>query len=427
MSPSPSKNSPTIMTTTNITLGYLMTHYPRLSQTFIAAEIRGLQERGYTVRTFSMNMAEPEHLLTADAQERSRQTTYLKASGVRGLIGALKTALAAHPKALAEVMALALKVSGPGLQQRARRLSHLAQAVVLWDVCAREGITQLHAHFGNAPSTIAWFATEIGRRTGSGPQTWSFTVHTLGEIMNTSDSLPTQKTASADATFACCEYTRSQVLRWTAPENWGRVQVVRCGVHIPPTLPEPHPIGSVPKVLMVGRLEQEKGQTVLVEAVEILRRRGIDVDLDLVGGGPLKDALNRQISQLGLEDRVHVLGELEPAEIPHHLQKAAVFCHPSFHEGLPVAIMEAMAQGIPVVASDVCGNPELVINAETGLLATPGDSTALADALERMLSDSDLRERCRVGAFQRVSDRHRESDCIDHLVEALHLGDTHVR
>ncbi len=415
------------MTTTNMKLGYLMTHYPRLSQTFIAAEIRGLQERGYTVRTFSMNMADPQHLLTAEARDRARQTTYLKAAAARGLIRSIRTAFAAHPKALAEVTILAFKVSGPGLQQRARRLSHLAQAILLWEACAEDGTSQLHAHFGNAPSTIAWFATEIGRRTGRGPQTWSFTVHTLGEIMNTDDSLPSQKTASANGTFACCEYTRSQVLRWTAPENWSRVQVVLCGVSIPTALPEAKPMGILPKVLMVGRLEQEKGQTVLVEAIGILKGRGIDVDLDLAGGGPLHDTLSRQISQLDLDDRVHLLGELDPAEIPHRLQAAAVFCHPSFHEGLPVAIMEAMTQGIPVVASDICGNPELVINEETGLLATPGDSAALADALERMLRDETLRNRCRVGAFERVSERHRDSTCIDQLVEALDFGDTHAR
>ena len=183
--------------------------------------------------------------------------------------------------------------------------------------------------------------------------------------------------------------------------------MVRCGIDLDRfAYREPRPLPEVPVVATVCRLSPEKGLSLLLEAVAELGRRGRDVSLVVVGDGPERAAIEATVDRLAIGDRVRLLGELEPAAVADVLADADAFCLPSFAEGLPVSIMEAMATGLPVVATAVAGIPELVVDGDTGVLVPAGRVDLLADGLERILDDDDARRAIAKRARERVTMLH---------------------
>jgi colanic acid/amylovoran biosynthesis glycosyltransferase len=172
------------------------------------------------------------------------------------------------------------------------------------------------------------------------------------------------------------------------------------------------------RVLVVARLVQGKGHALLLEAMAALARRGVDVHADVVGDGPKRVALERIAAELGIAQRVRFLGSIGQDEIREEYRRAEVFCLPSFAEGVPVVLMEAMAMGLPVVASALMGIPELVEDGVSGFLVRPGRADELQDALAAMAADPVLRAamgeagRRRVLEAFNIEDSARELECI---------------
>jgi glycosyltransferase involved in cell wall biosynthesis len=172
------------------------------------------------------------------------------------------------------------------------------------------------------------------------------------------------------------------------------------------------PQSSPPKLITVGRLSSEKGQVVLLRACKLLADRGTKVHLTLIGSGPLEGLIRDEIASENMEAYVELTGELPPEGVRSKLEESDVFCLTSFAEGLPISIMEAMAVGVPVIATSIAGIPELVVNEETGLLVPPGNIEALADALATLLGDRKLQDRMVGAARRRVEERHeRHRNC----------------
>src|SRR5690606_26697366 len=169
----------------------------------------------------------------------------------------------------------------------------------------------------------------------------------------------------------------------------------------------------------VGRLSPEKGHVGLFEAFRAVLAAGIDADLHLVGDGPMRCELETWRSALGLDERIHFLGQLTEEEVAKTIADADVFVLSSFMEGLPVVIMEAFAAGVPVVAPGVAGIPELVVHRETGLLFPPSDWEALADAMVTMASDPGLRARLAERGRRRVAEQHEITRAVRPLLDQL--------
>lgn len=184
-----------------------------------------------------------------------------------------------------------------------------------------------------------------------------------------------------------------------------------------------------PSVLFVGRLRTRKAVAVLLESMSLLRAEGVETKLVVVGSGEQEDLLRSRCRELLLEDRVEFMGNVERSELAGFYQRASVFCLPSTYEGLPLAILEAMAAGLPVVSTGVSGTPEAVDDGETGLLVAPEDAEALAQALGRLLGDSDLQMRMgqqararfeQLFAIERVAARHFE--LFEEMVATLRMN-----
>jgi len=396
-------------------VAYVMTHYPRVALTFISGEIDALERRGIVIHPFAMNAPDRDDLLSDDARSRSERTTYLKTSRRRALGAFVRTAVR-HPLATARLVALALSSAGLDAGLAVRRLAHLFQAALLAETCARRGIGHIHAHFGQAPATIAWFASEIMNFHASGSSRWSLTIHGFQDFVDEKVARLDLKAASAAFVICVSDFTRSQLCRITPPRLWDRYQVVRCGIDLKQfPFRADRALHSRPRIVLVGRLSPEKGQLVLIRAVAALRTRGREVEVVLIGAGSLRGWIEDEIASLGLGDLVSLAGELEPAQVTAQLLDSDIFCLPSFAEGLPISIMEAMATGVPVISTFIGGIPELAINGETALTVAAGNVEALADAIEKIIVEPALRYAMIDFARREVVLRHDREKNADQL------------
>ena len=247
-------------------------------------------------------------------------------------------------------------------------------------------VDHLHAHFATYPALAAWICSRLMG------VPYSFTAHAHDLFIH---RLGLQRRIEDAAFCVGISEHNARILRAVAPGRSADVHVVHCGVHpasLPVRLRAPRP-GVPMRVACVAALRPYKGHHVLVDAIARLARAGEAVELDVVGDGPRRGALERQCAQLGVATRVHFLGGLTEPAVAEILDQADAFAQASVvqrngdTDGIPVALMEAMAAGVPVVASRVSGVPELVRDGETGLLAPPGDAAALADALRTLRAE----------------------------------------
>lgn len=410
-------------------VAYVMTHYPRVALTFIAGEVDAVERLGGEIFPIVVNSPAPEDLTTEEARERQRRSLYLKASPAR-LLGATLAAFAAHPIKFTKLKFAAVRSARTDIGLMARRLIHLCYGALAARHCRANGVGHLHAHFGQVPATIAWFACEILNFRAGARATWSFTIHGFQDFVDDALARLDLKAASASFVIGVSDFTKSQLCRVSDPRYWDRFHVVRCGIDLDAfALRSPRPMRDVPRIIIVGRLSPEKGHVILLDAVSKLAARGLDVEVEIVGGGPFEQEIRREEAVLGIEDRVIRSGELLADEVARRLADADIFCMASFSEGLPISIMEAMAVGVPVVTTWISGIPELARDGDTAMTVPPGNSEALADAIERLVSDSGLRERLLTAGREAVERMHERDtnaavmaamfrDLINHKVQS---------
>lgn len=403
-------------------VAYVMTHFPRLAMTFITDEVHQIEATGGRIVPIAMNSPGDADLSTATARSDRDRTMYVKARGARRLAWNATRFAVAHPMGFARLAVRAIRSGGTDPAIVGRRLVHLCEAVTVAEHARRNGVRHLHAHFGQAPATIAWFAAAIGNIDEPGQWSWSFTIHGFQDFVD--EAVARLDLKARDAAFVVCisDFTKSQLCRITDPALWDRFVVLRCGIDLDAFAPRSsRPLREVPRISVVGRLSPEKGHIVLLRAVAMLRDRGVAVELEIIGGGPFEGELLAEQSRLRLDDRVVHRGELLPAAVREQLADADIFCLPSFSEGLPLSIMEAMAIGVPVVATGISGIPELAINGETALTVPPGNVQSLADALQLMITDDEMRTRLVEQASITVRRRHDLVRNVAALADRLRL------
>lgn len=362
-------------------VAYLVNTYPRASHSFIRREIRALEARGVQVHRFAMRSDRAALKDPADLAEDGR-TEHLLKGGAAPLLAALVRA-ALRPGRLAAALRLALACGAhgagqgapPGTGGRLRHLIYLAEAAKVAERCRALGVAHVHAHFGTNSATVAMLAHALG-----GPR-FSLTVHGPEEFdAPLALSLPAKLDRAAFA-VAVSGYGRSQLCRWAPPEAWPRLHVVHCGIEpaaFPPAAPMP---SGGPHLVAIGRLDVQKGFPLLIEAVALAAPALPGLRLTLVGDGPLRPLLERRAAEAGVADRIAFAGWQDEFGVRAALAEAQALVVPSFAEGLPVVIMEAMAAGRPVIATAIAGIPELVVPGETGWLVPAGRAAPLAAAI----------------------------------------------
>jgi glycosyltransferase involved in cell wall biosynthesis len=369
-------------------VGYVLDRFPCASETFIANEVRGVAECGIEVTVFAVRAGKAGVTVPAEV-------VYPRSVSEAGPYGSLRSA----PGLLTE----ALRVEGPSprhLPAALRRSGIVRRFAAEAD---RRGIRRLHAHFATLPAALAFM---IGRLTGARV---SFSAHAW-DVYVEPGRLP-RKLARADFCVTCTE-ANARFLRRLAPDEGGaRIVTIYHGTDLERFTFRPRErTASPPLVAAMGRFVPKKGFHTLLRACKLLAE-GMEVRCEVAGEGAMAARLARLAARLGLEGNCAFPGWLPYEETPQFYDRADVVAVPSVRgpdgnrDGLPNVVVEAMACGVPVVASALSGIPEAVEHERTGLLVPPGDPAALATAIERVLTDAALRARLVAAARRRVEER----------------------
>jgi glycosyltransferase involved in cell wall biosynthesis len=391
----------------------IVSRYPAVSHAFIVREVRALRRRGIDVHTFTIRRPGRHELLSAaDRDEDARTFAVLPPRPLR-LIAAHARALVSHPLRYAGTLAAALRLSPPGARQRLWRLFYFGEAMLVWGECRRRGLRHLHAHFANVGSEVALLAARFG---GAG-WSWSFMMHGSTELFDETPHRLPEKIRRARLVVCNSDFTRAQLMKLVAREQWDKLHVVRCGIDARAFASRRQRTPGPLQVLTVGRLVPGKGHALLLQALYLLRARGVEVEATIVGDGPERDGLEALASELMLQRQVRFAGAVGQDELPVWYERADAFCLPTLAEGLGVVLLEAMAAGLPVVSTRVMGVPEVVGDEATGLLVSPGRADQLADALERLAASPELCERLGRHGRMRVDNEFSLDAATTRLIE----------
>jgi colanic acid/amylovoran biosynthesis glycosyltransferase len=315
-----------------------------------------------------------------DAEDRSERdrTRYVLRAGPAGLLLATLATLAREPRRFLAALALAVRTSRDSDRPLLYHLVYLIEACQVLRWLRESDIQHIHAHFGTNSTDVAMLVNALG-----GPP-YSFTVHGPEEFYRAVGLR--DKIARAAFVVTISSFCRSQTLLWSRFSDWPKIRLVRCGIEKSFYEGARAPTNTAARMICVGRLAPEKGHLVLIEALAQLARRGVQCELVFAGDGPLRGQLEELIALYGLEDRVRITGWISSSQVRDELLAARVLIQPSFAEGLPVVLMEAMALQLPVIATYIAGIPELVVNGESGWLVPAASAEALAAAIEQCLS-----------------------------------------
>lgn len=392
-------------------IAYLVNQYPKVSHTFIRREILALEAQGVEVARFALRGWDADLVDPQDAQERTR-TRYLLQDGVPALLlDALRQALR-HPARAWTALSLAVSMAWKGDRTLAHHLISWAEGARLARWMGQAGLTHLHAHFGTNSAEVAMLAA------ASGPLRFSFTVHGSDEWDQPRQYKLREKIERAAFVVGISHYTRAQLVRWARAQDRHRIHVVHCGLDAAFLEAAVRPVPDVHRIVCVGRLCREKAQGVLLDALLLLRERGVRFELVLAGDGELRPEIERRIVDEGLQQQVHITGWVSSQRVRELLDSSRALVLPSLMEALPVVIMEAMALGRPVIATYVGGIPELVRPGHDGWLVPAGHVSALADALEAALrSPVEQLTTMGRGSHERVLQRHHAQHEASRLAE----------
>jgi colanic acid/amylovoran biosynthesis glycosyltransferase len=360
-------------------IAYLINQYPKVSHSFIRREIQALERHGVSVMRISIRGWDEPLVDTHDLEER-KQTRYVLKRGPLPLIGAFLRLILSRPIRLFRTLALELRMARHSERPLPIHLIYVAEACVIFLWLKQANITRLHAHFGTNSAEVAMLVNMLG-----GPP-WSFTVHGPEEFDKSVQIGLAEKLRRASFVIAISSYGRSQLFRLVHHSYWSKIHVVHCGLD-KTFFNEMQTIALPSKRLVcVGRICEQKGQLLLLEAVKILVVKGVDFELVLAGDGEMRTDAEQFIALHHLTSKVRITGWITNSQVRNELLAARALVLPSFAEGLPVVIMEAMALQRPVISTFVAGIPELVKPGQHGWLVPAGDAEATAEAIQECLA-----------------------------------------
>ena len=377
-----------------MSIAYLVSDYGAASHTFVRREVAALRATGHNILTFSVQPCSDRE-------------------GTESLLGrplldyalALLWALFTRPRKLAASWVLSLRHRVGGARALLWSQFHFLEAVLLARRMRRRGVCHLHSHFANSGATVGMLAAHLAG------VPWSLTLHGISETDHPAGALLAGKIERA-VFIACASYfMRAQAMRLVEPAQWPKMHIVRCGIDLA-ALPD-RPTKALnekdgpPRLVCVGRLSPEKGYSGLLAALARLVEEGVDFSLTIVGDGPSAQVVHADAAALNLGNRVHFTGALTEAETLAEIANADMLVLPSLMEGLPVVLIEALALGLPVIASRVAGIPELVEARQNGWLFAPSDWKELQTRLRDAIADRSIWDKMGVEGRRRVEEEFR--------------------
>ena len=367
-------------------LAYLLSQYPAVNHVFMLREIRLLRRSGLEIHVFSIGGPDrPLAAMTDVEREEARATAYVKNAGLLRLAGAHVSTFFSRPISYFRGLWCALGTGMWPPRNALYGLFYFTEALVVGRSMMRLGLSHLHTHFS---STVALIVARTF------PVTMSITFHGPMEFESPVAFRLREKLRASLFSCAISRYGLSQLMYVCGRSQWTKLELTPLGVDPAEFAPRPFRSNPSPfQLVCVGRLAPVKGQHVLIDAIAVLARNGREVLLRFVGDGPDRSELQREVETRGLSRSVFFPGNVNQDELRAIYRECDAMALPSFGEGLPVVLMEAMAMEIPCIATWVAGVPELIRDGFNGLLVPPADERSLAGAILRLMSDPDLRFR----------------------------------
>jgi len=406
-------------------LAYLLSIYPAISHTFFLNEIAGLRKLGLTIDVASIN--KPEFAAGGASELETTEfgaTFYIKAMTPVRVLRVLLHTLFTKPAVVFRGLRAALQLNGWNLPAAGYALFYLAEALLLGDWLCRRGHRHLHIHFGGPVATVGMLASIAWQFS------YSMMIHGPEEFYDVEKFHLRQKVQRAHFVLCISDYCRSQVMKVCDPAHWTKLHVVRLGVDLRLFSPVPRvDLGDEIEIICVGRLVPAKGHLILLRAFSGLLRCGYNLRLRLIGDGSERREMESFVSREKLHPFVIFEGSLNHEQTRQRLARADIFVLASFAEGLPIALMEAMAMEIPCISTFVAGIPELIRDGLDGLLVPPSSEEALTAALERLISDAALRRALAAAGRHRVEEFYDLQKNVRSLADTLAglLAATHSR
>jgi colanic acid/amylovoran biosynthesis glycosyltransferase len=366
-----------------IRIAYLLQRFPGHTDTFIRREIKALQQAGTHVDVISVWTPKQNETSQVLMDEWRGSTSFLIPVNPVMALAVIAKMFLASPVRFLKSARLAWKTAKPGVKGFLMQCAYFAEAILAADVAKRAQITHLHNHIGDQSGTATMLAAEL---LGIG---YSITFHGWPVFFDAQNAQVGEKVRRAKFTRSISHFCRSQLMLFSKMKDPKPFRIAHCGIEIDRYIwRKPRP--DVKQLLCVARLSYEKGLSFLIEAVQLMKQRGSNIRLVLAGDGPDRAALEALVKELGIEDRVTFLGFQNDTQVREALTASDVFVLPSYVEGVPVSAMEAMAVGVPVVATNVGGTSELISDGHSGLLIRPSDAESICDAVMKLEANPKL-------------------------------------
>jgi len=399
------------------TIAYLMSRFPKLTETFVLYEMLELRRLGFRVIVIPLRLVK-EGAFHPEVREMEGDIFSAPLFVWRTIAINLKW-MVGHPLRYFGTALRAAAGTFGNLKFFAGAMIYFPKAVVFADTAQRLGVSHVHAHFASHPAMAAWIMKQLCG------VSYSFTAH--GSDLHVCQRMLKEKAADAALAVTISDYNVRFIAEHCGEETAEKFEVIRCGTDLSVFVPRPPPKASSAlfKILCVASFRPCKGHKMLLDSCVKLRERGIDFHCQLVGYGRLEREIVRQIKERNLEKSVFVAGPKSRPEVVEMLGDADVLTLASIQtprgsrEGIPIVLMEAMACGLPVVASRISGIPELVEENVSGLLFTPGNAGEAADALEKLAHDPELRNRIGKNARRRVEEAFDLAENAHQLAERI--------
>lgn len=361
------------------TIAYLTSQYGRSGDTFIRGEVEQLRNLGFTVHTFSIRTPSKDEMVS-DAVRREREATEdLLGAGLLFLVSSAFALAISRPSRFVQALLLAIRIGTPGFRGRLWPVAYLLEACLLARQMQSKGARHLHNHIGQNSAAVAMLASVLS------DIPYSLTIHGPTEFDMPMMLALDEKIARSMFTVAISSFGRSQLMRWCPAEHWSKIHVVRCGLLNEFKSAIVTDVPNVRRLVYTARLVADKGHLLLVDAIARLFKQGTKFELDLIGDGPLRSNIEQALAERGLKNHVRLLGNRSSNDVRRIIESSRGFVSSSFAEGLPVALMEAMALARPVISTNVGAISELVEHRKQGWLVPAGSVDELTVALCEML------------------------------------------
>jgi glycosyltransferase involved in cell wall biosynthesis len=395
-----------IHTSKNKTVAYLASEYPAISHTFIFREVQELRKSGLDIKTASIRKPEMLIKMTDEEKRDAENTLYIKNRSKFSIILDHLKLFFKSPCRYYSMLINTFQFRRKGHFGLSKTIGYFIEAGILVNWALNNIIDHIHVHFANPAATVAMIAACYGT------VSFSMSIHGPDIFYNIDNNLIAEKIKRASKIRCISHFCKSQLIRIVPYSYWNKFHIIRCGVDISKFTPAKRSENAIPIILCVGRLVPAKGQHILLEAGALLKRRGIKYIMTFIGDGPDRESLESLAKDLNINDSVTFTGALGQDLVKISYDTADLFVLPSFAEGVPVVLMEAMAKEIPCITTRITGIPELIDDNIDGMLIAPSDAVTLADKIESLLSDKELQKKIGMNARKKVANMYDlEKNC----------------